>query len=676
MASRRNAFGLPQNCHSWLRTGNRLGREVGEHWPGVRIDFCRRDIRDGKQHVFKFLPDGLSSQQHGKPCHSPKMKSWHQIIRLTKRINWARLLITAFFAATMRAAAATSVPETAAQHDARMQWFRDAKFGMFIHWGLYSQLAGEWQGQTITGGAEWIQNQLNIPSSQYRGLAQSWQPTHYQPREWVRLMKAAGIKYVCITTKHHDGFCLWSTKMNDDWNIGITPGGTDLLRPLADACHAEGLQFCIYHSVMDWHHADWPHRPAFNDLTQGQPDKVRFKTYLYGELKELFANYGPIGMVWFDGTWDRQSWTSDDGKELEDFTRSLQPTVILNNRSGYLPSQRKLDIAIANDYGYVFAGDYISPEGEVPSTGLPGIDWETCQTMQLPNNWGYNRLVGFRPYGDLLRQLIDVTSKGGNMLLNIGPTAEGEILPQARQCLEKFAAWMRVNGEAIHGTTASPFAWLPFDGRCTQKRDQLYLHVFQWPANGQLSIPLASPVTRAYLLAAPGKNLSVTNSVKGCSIVLPSVAPDPIVSVVVVEFSGELKVLPAPKNLALGKSVTVSGEWRGREKELAASHVNDGDFETLWAGADASARSGWVQIDLGEAHEVAAVLLDDHSYHRTQKFSVQAELAGEWKTLVTGTTIGSHKRENISPVTARRFRLVIEQATDTPTVNEFQIFGD
>ena len=194
MASRRNAFGLPQNCHSWLRTGNRLGREVGEHWPGVGIDFCRRIIRAGKQHVFKFLPDGLSSQQYGKPCHSPKMKSWHQIIKLTKKLNLARLLVAAFFAATMRAAAATPLPETAAQHDARMQWFRDAKFGMFIHWGLYSQLAGEWQGQSITGGAEWIQNQLNIPSSQYRGLGQTWQPTHYQPREWVRLMKAAGKK--------------------------------------------------------------------------------------------------------------------------------------------------------------------------------------------------------------------------------------------------------------------------------------------------------------------------------------------------------------------------------------------------------------------------------------------------------------------------------------------------
>ena len=576
---------------------------------------------------------------------------------------------------TSRAADTASFHETPAEHDARMQWFRDAKFGMFIHWGLYSQLAGEWQDQSITGGAEWIQNYLQIPSSQYSPLAKTWNPSKYNAREWVRLMKAAGIKYICITTKHHDGFCLWPTKMNVDWNIGVTPGGKDLLKPLAEACQAEGLQFCIYHSVMDWHHPDWPNRPAFNDYAKGEPDKARFKNYLYGELKELFSSYGPIGMVWFDGTWDRKVWTSDDGKALEDYTRSLQPSVIINNRSGYVPPQRKLNIAIANSYGYVFAGDYISPEGEVPSTGLPGIDWETCQTMQLPNNWGYNRLVGFRPFSDLLRQLIDVASKGGNMLLNIGPTADGEILPQARQCLEKFGAWMQVNGEAIHGTTASPFEWLPFDGRCTQTPGKLFLHVFKWPTDGRLVVPMTNKVKRAYLLAVPDQKLTVTTTAKGTEVTLPAVAPDSIASVVVVEIDGPVALSPAPKNLALGKPVTVSGEWQGREKELSKNHVNDGNFDTLWAGADEKARAGWVQIDLGDEQEVAAVLLDDHSYNRTRKFEVQAQVAGEWKTLFAGTTIGSRKRETFPPVKARLFRLVIQEATDTPVVNEFQLFG-
>ena len=564
--------------------------------------------------------------------------------------------------------------ETPAQHDARLQWFRDAKFGMFIHWGLYSQLAGEWQDKNVTGGAEWIQEELGIPTSQYQQLAKTWNPKKYNARDWVRLMKAAGVKYVCITTKHHDGFCLWPTKMNDDWNISVTPGGKDLIKPLADACHAEGLQFCIYHSVMDWHHPDWPRRQPFNDVATGTPDKARFKKYIYGELKELFSNYGSIGMVWFDGTWDGKSWNSEDGKELEDYTHSLQPSVIINNRSGYRPAHPKLNVAIANPYGYTFAGDYISPEGEVPSTGLPGIDWETCQTMQLPNNWGYNRLVGFRTFSDLLQQLIDVTSKGGNMLLNIGPTADGEIVPQARQALQKFAAWMSVNREAIHGTTASPFESLPFEGRCTQKPGKLFLHVFQWPADGRLTVPLTSKVKRACLLADPGQGLAVTPTAKGVEIAVPATAPDPIASVVVVELDGPLAVLPAPKNLALGKEVTVSGEWKGREEELSKHHANDGDFNSIWAGADAQARAGWVQIDLGAAQEVAAALLDDHSYNRTQKFEVQAQVGGAWKTLASGTTIGSRKRVTFPPVTARLFRLNILEATDTPVVNEFQLF--
>jgi alpha-L-fucosidase len=572
----------------------------------------------------------------------------------------------------------TSPPEfkeTPAERDARMAWFRDAKFGMFIHWGLYSQLAGEWRDKTVTGGAEWIQKYLEIPSSQYSTLVQTWNPTNYDAREWVRLMKAAGVKYVCITTKHHDGFCLWPTKTNDDWNVSLTPGGKDLLKPLADACHAEGVQFCIYHSVLDWHHSDWPGRPAFNDYVKGQPDKARFKDYLYGQLRELFTHYGPIGMVWFDGTWDRAIWTSEDGKALEDYTRSLQPSVILDNRSGWVPPQRKLDFKVENAYGYVFAGDYISPEGEVPPTGLPGIDWETCQTMQLPNNWGYNRLVGFRPFADLLHQLVDVTSKGGNMLLNIGPHADGRILPQAQRCLEKFADWMAVNAESIHGTRASPFQSLPFNGRSTQKPGVLYLHVFTWPQSGKLTVPASNTVKRAWLLADKNRAaLTTVQSARGIEISLPKSAPDPIDSVVVVEIEGQPKVLPGARQTSLGKPVEVSSVWPGREGELKKDHLTDGKLNTIWA-TEERARAGWVTVDLEQDAEVFEALLSDAPYGRTQEFSLEAKLNGEWKKIASGTTIGNQLRLNFEPVKARYFRLNIQKASDTPVVAEFQLFG-
>lgn len=593
-----------------------------------------------------------------------------------KRFLLVALLAAAGPFAELHADDPAPLPETPQERDARMQWFRDAKFGMFIHWGLYSQLAGEWRDKTVTGGAEWIQKYLEIPRSQYSTLVKTWNPTNYNAREWVRLMKAAGVKYICITTKHHDGFCLWPTKMNDDWNVSLTHSGKDLLKPLADACHEEGLQFCIYHSVLDWHHQEWPGRPAFNDYAKGQPDKARLKQYLYGQLKELFTNYGNIGMVWFDGTWDRSVWTSDDGKELEDYTRSLQPSVIINNRSGWMPPQRKIDFKVENAYGYIFAGDYISPEGEVPPTGLPGIDWETCQTMQLPNNWGYNRLVGFRPFSDLLHQLVDVTSKGGNMLLNIGPHADGTILPQAQRCLENFGGWMAVNAESIHGTHASPFPQLPFNGRCTQKPGVFYLHVFTWPQSGKLTVPATNKVKRAYLLADKNRAaLTTVNSARGIDINLPKSAPDPIDSVVVLEIEGRPEVLPVAKTLSVGKPVEVSSVWAGRENQLNKTHITDGKRDTLWA-TEEKARTGWVTVDLEQELEVFEALISDAPYSRTEEFSLEAKVNGEWRKIASGSTIGNELRLNFEPVKARHFRLNIQKASDTPVVAEFQLFGN
>ncbi len=433
--------------------------------------------------------------------------------------------------------------ETAAERDRRMSWFREARFGMFIHWGPYSRLAGEWEGKRTRFGAEWIQERFQIPASVYMPLAQKWNPSKYDARAWVRRIKAAGVRYICITTKHHDGFCLWPTKLNDDWNIAITPYGGDLLKPLADACREEGVKFCIYHSVMDWHHPDWPGQ-SFNDLRTGKPDKERFKKdYLFPQLKELFTGYGEIGMIWLDGTWDK-AWNSEDGRELEAHLRKLQPSLVINNRSGYKPPQPEYGFAVGNAYSYTLAGDYISPEGEIPPTGLPGIDWETCQTMQPPKNWGYDRHAKFRPFPELLRELVDVSSKGGNLLLNIGPNADGEIVPSAADRLEQFAAWMKVNATAIHGTGASPFSKLPFKGRRTRKPGKLFLHVFEWPRDGRLLVPVSNKVSRAYMLADAGATpLAVSASPAGATVSLPAVAPDPVVSVVVVEIAGEPAVL-------------------------------------------------------------------------------------------------------------------------------------
>jgi alpha-L-fucosidase len=562
--------------------------------------------------------------------------------------------------------------ESAEQHTARMAWFRDAHFGMFIHWGLYSELAGEWKDKTIGGGAEWIQQQLGIPSSEYAPLAKKFNPVKFDAHAWIKLMKRAGVKYIAVTTKHHDGFCLWPTKVNDDWNIGITPFKRDPLKELSQACEAEGVRFGIYHSIPDWHHADWPGRPKFNNVATDTPDKERYKyEYLFPQLKELLTNYGKVHLIWLDngGMCNPPAWTQKDGRELENYIRTLAPEIVMDDRS-----KAGVEGSVHGAKLKAHAGDYISPEGWVPPTGFPGVDWETCQTMQLPNNWGYNRLVGFRSFKDLLQQLVDVTSKGGNMLLNIGPDGEGEILPQARQCLDKCGDWMEVNAESIHGTRASPFDRLPFNGRCTQKPGKLYLHIFAWPADGKLVVPVTNKVKKAYLLADAGRGaLSAEGSPRGATIALPAQAPDTIDSVVVVELEGAPQVTAQPKNLSLGKPVEVSSVWPGR-KELDKSHITDGKLETTWA-AEEKAREAWVIVDLQSECEVSEAMLSDAPYHRTRAFDLEAEVAGEWKTIASGKTIGDELQRTFAPVKARRFRLNIRKASDTPTLAEFQLFG-
>jgi alpha-L-fucosidase len=442
--------------------------------------------------------------------------------------------------------------ETPAQHNARMAWWRDARFGLFIHWGVYSVPAGEWSGKT--NYTEWFLEETTMPVSQYEKFAGQFNPAKFDATEWVRLAKGAGMKYIVITSKHHDGFGMFRSDLTD-WCVKSTPFQRDPLKELAAACKKQGMKLCFYHSIMDWHHPDWGNRRPWNDKAgAGPPNMDRYTAYLKGQLKELLTRYGPIGVLWFDGEWEKP-WTDARGADLFAYVRSLQPHIIVNNRVSARPDPADK----ADSAKWKRIGDYNTPEEEIPAAGFgPGVDWESCMTMN--DHWGYNKNAhNWKSGSTLVRNLIDCASKGGNYLLNIGPTAEG-VFPEASvKRLAEIGAWMKVNSDAIYGTTASPFAKsLPW-GRCTMKTSgtttSLYLHVFEWPGDGALSVPgLKNKIKRAYLLADPKKRtLATKNGNDGVTIWLPPAAPNQISSTIVLKIKGTPDLEP-PASYAFARS--------------------------------------------------------------------------------------------------------------------------
>ncbi len=439
--------------------------------------------------------------------------------------------------------------QSPAEKSARMQWFNEARFGMFIHWGVYSEAAGEFNGKPAPGAGEWIQSGGRIPAAEYReNLIGKFNPVKYDPEAWVVAAKNAGMKYIIITSKHHDGFCLWDSKLTD-WDIASTPYKKDLLQPLADACKKHDIKFCVYHSIMDWSHPDWgtkdPKSPWRANAANPNPNMDRYTAYLKGQLTELVEQYHP-GILWFDGEWE-DAWTHERGVDLYNFLRKQDPALIINNR---------VDKGRAGMAGHTtdpkFKGDYGTPEQEIPATGFgEGVAWESCMTMN--ETWGYKTSdSNWKTTTTLCHNLIDIASKGGNYLLNVGPTGAGEIPTASLERLAALGRWMKINGESIHGTTASLFPKVSWDGRSTTRRmpngsTRIYLQIFKLPQDGKLAIKglVSRPEDDATILGKPGK-LTLSGKEGAWTLQVPPDSKDPIATVVTLTFKGK-PVIEAPK---------------------------------------------------------------------------------------------------------------------------------
>lgn len=463
-----------------------------------------------------------------------------------------RLIVSTILLLGLAAGSPAARAETAAERDARMQWWREARFGMFVHWGLYSGLAGTWEGKAVAtkGGMEWIQQRVKADTGTYAQAALPlFKPTPGFAQEWAALAKAAGCRYLVFTTKHHDGFALHGSKAGD-YNAGARLQ-RDLVREIVAAARRQGLRVGFYHSVIDWHHDQYayaqskqlPHPLKGLPYPNGERDHATYVNYLHRQVTELVSGYGTIDILWWDySAQDFQGDAAWRAGELMALVRARQPGIIMNNRlyrtpeagwagmgtSGYLPR-------LEPRYG-----DFVTPEQHIPATGMPGVDWETCMTLNT--TWGFSEHDhAWKSDETLIRNLIDIASKGGNYLLNIGPKGDGSVPAESVKSLRAIGAWMQVNGEAIYATQASPFdkpAW----GRCTQKRlpdggTRLYLHVFDWPADGKLVVPIAARPRGAKLLAG-GAKLDVSQSGGAVTLTLPAQAPDRIASVVALDLDG------------------------------------------------------------------------------------------------------------------------------------------
>ncbi len=429
------------------------------------------------------------------------------------------------------------------KQDERMEWWRDARFGLFIHWGLYAQPAGEWKGEQIPGISEWIMARAEIPVKEYEKLAWTFNPVKYNAEEWVLLAKNAGMKYIVITSKHHDGFAMFHSKASKYNIVDATPFDRDPLKELAEACKKHGMRLGFYYSqAQDWHEPGGTYWNIEEGGSHWDPELERepLMNYIEGkavpQVKEILENYGGLDILW----WDTPRGMTEEAARLLQDVADEYPDMLVNNRL-YRP----------------WPGDFSTPEQHVPPTGLD-YDWEVCMTMNT--SWGYKHYDdNWKSSETLIRMLVDIASKGGNLLLNVGPTAEGLIPDPSIERLQKIGEWMAVNSKSIYGTGASPFFKLPW-GRCTVKETEkgtiLFFHVFNWPDDQVLRVPgLKARIRSVYLLRDKEHKLSFEAEEGELLIHLPAEVPDPVNTVILVETKGEAKITSNMPSLAEGSMV-------------------------------------------------------------------------------------------------------------------------
>ena len=506
----------------------------------------------------------------------------------------------------------------------QMQWWREARFGMFVHWGPVSLKGTEISWSRGSG----------IPREEYDNLYKQFNPVNFDPDEWVRTAKAAGAKYLVFTTKHHDGFCMFDSKLTD-YKITNSPYGKDITAQVAEACHRQRLRIGFYYSPTDWHHPDF-----------GTENRARYAEYMHGQLRELCTNYGKVSIIWFDS----KGIKSIDSPRLFKMIRELQPGILINDRGG-LP------------------GDYDTPEQRVGGF-QNNRPWESCMT--IGDQWSWKPNDEIKSLKQIVDTLVGCAGGDGNLLLNVGPMADGRIEPEQVARLKEVGAWLKKNGETIKGTRGGPL--VPSDAFVSMhKGDTIYLHILKWP-DGQEEItllPIKKRIVSSKLLT--GGKAEVVQSKDGISI---SVAPEyrnPLDTIVALKLDSPASdILPIREpTVTAGKPVKASSVLENDIKTSGPANAVDEDLTTVW-NAEPESRNAWLEVDAGRFVTIRRALIREATWY-TRAFELQYEEAGEWRTFLKGERIGPNFTATFEPVTARRFRLKINEANGGPSIREFQL---
>jgi alpha-L-fucosidase len=533
------------------------------------------------------------------------------------------------------------VPLNAADNNARtdsqrIEWWRDARFGLFIHWGPVSlkgteigwSRGGERRGYGSTG--------TEVPVAVYDNLYKKFNPTNYNAEQWVAMAQAAGMKYVVFTSRHHDGFSMFDTKANDyKITSAESPFRRDVVRELADACHKAGMPFGLYYSQPNWQHPD-----AFTSDRHGQ-----YLAFLKTQVRELLTNYGKVDILWFDGL--GKSATDYDAVALNKMIREIQPGILINNRNG-LPE------------------DFDTPE-QVIGKFQNDRPWESCIT--ICQQWAWKPDDHMKTLQQCLETLVRCAGGDGNLLFNVGPMPDGRIEPRQEARLREMGAWLGAYGQTIYGTRGGP--WKPNAAVASTRRGNvIFVHILKW--NGEtLTLPnIPAKIVGASLLT--GGKVDMKQTDEGIVLSVPASDRQPIDTLVKLDLDGSAMSL-APVSLASGIKASASNVYHHME-DFDAEKAFDGDPATRWATDDGT-HQAWISTDFGKSRTLHNVVIHEEYEGRVQKFELQykdANGAKEWRTICSGATLGKNFVKEFSPITAREVRLNILEATDGPTISEIR----